>query len=98
VCLGEPRRAIEHNEQSLMIVREIGDRRGEGKALGNLGNAYAALDESRRAIELSDQQLVIAQEIGDRRGSRSTDEEARPAAGRWRPVEAPAARPRPRLP
>ena len=51
-----------------MIAREIGDRRGEGADLGNLGLAYAALGEPRRAIELYEQQLVIVCEIGDRRG------------------------------
>ena len=35
-------RAIEFHEQALAIAREIGDRRGEGSWLGNLGNAYAA--------------------------------------------------------
>ena len=54
--------------RQLVIAREIGDRRGEGNALGNLGLAYAALGETRRAIELYEQQLVIAREIGDRRG------------------------------
>jgi len=37
------RKAIEFHEQALMIGREIGDRQGEGNALGNLGLAYAAL-------------------------------------------------------
>jgi tetratricopeptide (TPR) repeat protein len=55
-------------EQYLAIAREIGDRRGEGNALGNLGNAYADLGETRRAIEFYEQQLVIVREIGDRRG------------------------------
>jgi tetratricopeptide (TPR) repeat protein len=50
------------------IAREIGDRRGEGAALGNLGNAYAALGDARKAIEFYEQQLVIVREIGDRRG------------------------------
>ena len=35
--LGETRRAIQFYEQRLTIAREIGDRRGEGAALGNLG-------------------------------------------------------------
>jgi len=52
----------------LKIAREIGDRRGEGNALGNLGNAYAALGETKRAIEFYEQRLKIAQEIGDRQG------------------------------
>lgn len=66
--LGEPRRAIEFYERRLVIAREIGDRRGEGAALGNLGLAYANLGEPRRAIEFYEQQLVITREIGDRRG------------------------------
>ena len=35
--MGEPRRAIEYYEQHLALSREIDYRRGEGKALGNLG-------------------------------------------------------------
>ena len=62
------RRAIEYHEQALAISREIGDRRGEGNDLGNLGNAYKNLGEVRRAIGYYEQALVIAREIGDRRG------------------------------
>ena len=49
------------------IFREIGDRRGEGNSLGNLGNAYAALGETRRAIEHYQQSLAIGREISDPR-------------------------------
>jgi tetratricopeptide (TPR) repeat protein len=49
------------------LHREIGDRRGEGNDLGNLGNAYAALGDARKAIEFYEQALAIAREIGDRR-------------------------------
>ncbi len=66
--LGDARKAIEYYEQQLTIAREIGDRRGEGNALGNLGNAYADLGDSRKAIEYYEQHLTIAREIGDRRG------------------------------
>ena len=48
--------------------REIGDRRGEGNALGNLGSAYFQLGDARRAIGYYEQALVISREIGDRRG------------------------------
>ena len=51
-----------------MIAREIGDRRGEGNSLGNLGLAHGDLGDARQAIEYYEQQLVIAREIGDRRG------------------------------
>ena len=53
--LGEPRKAIEFYEQALAIAREIGDRRGEGADLGNLGNAYSDLGEPRKAIEFYEQ-------------------------------------------
>jgi tetratricopeptide (TPR) repeat protein len=52
----------------LVITREIGDLRGEGNALGNLGLAYADLGETCKAIEFYEQRLAIACEIGDRRG------------------------------
>ena len=55
-----------------MIACEIGDRRGEGNALGNMGNAWAHLGEPRKAIEFYEQRLVIAREIGDRRGEGSS--------------------------
>ncbi len=52
----------------LAIAREIGDWRGQGSALGNLGIAYCSLGEVQRAIEHYEQRLAIAREIGDRRG------------------------------
>ena len=65
--LGEARKAIEYYEQALAIAREIGDRRGEGASLGNLGRAYADLGDARKAIEYYEQALAIAREIGDKR-------------------------------
>jgi tetratricopeptide (TPR) repeat protein len=47
---------------------KLGDRRGEGSALGNLGLAHAALGDARTANGYYEQRLVIAREIGDRRG------------------------------
>ena len=51
-----------------MIAREIGDRRGEENALGNLGSAYYALGQVKKAIGYSEDALMISKEIGDRRG------------------------------
>jgi len=51
-----------------VIAREIGDRRGEGNALGNLGSAYYLLRDTRRAIEYHEQALAIHRELGDRQG------------------------------
>ncbi len=60
--------ACELLRKYLAIARETGDRRGEGNALGNLGNAYAELGLTRRAIDLFGQDLAIRRELGDRRG------------------------------
>ena len=61
--LGEVHKAIEFYEKSLVIKREIGDRRGEGNALGNLGIALYGLGEKERGIELMKQALVIYEAI-----------------------------------
>ncbi|MBN9519508.1 tetratricopeptide repeat protein [bacterium] len=55
-------------EGSVEACRRLGDRRGEGAALGNLGNAHRDLGDARAAITFYEQRLVIAREIGDRRG------------------------------
>ena len=41
--LGDFRKAIEYHERHLKISKEVGDRAGEGRAYGNLGNAYNSL-------------------------------------------------------
>ena len=62
------REALELFEQSLAIRREIGDRRGEGVSLNNIGRIYDSLGEYPKALELYEQSLAIRQELGDRRG------------------------------
>ncbi len=63
--LGEMRKAIEYYEQALAISREIGDRRGEGDDLGNLGTSLSQSGRDRKAIEYYEQALAISQiEIG----------------------------------
>ena len=47
-----PRERIDWLEAQRRACVRLGDRRGEGNALGNLGNAWADLGEPRRAIEL----------------------------------------------
>jgi tetratricopeptide (TPR) repeat protein len=66
--LGDAKNAIAYHHQSLIIYREIGNRRGESIALGHLGNAYADLCDYRKAIEYYEQQLSIDREIGYQRG------------------------------
>jgi tetratricopeptide (TPR) repeat protein len=67
-ALGQVKKAIKYYEQALEIIREIGDRRGEGNILGNLGNVYSHLGQVEKAIEHYEQALEIIREIGDRRG------------------------------
>ena len=64
---GHVREAVRLLGWAVEATRTVGDRRGEGNALGNLGVAYADLGEVRRAIEYHEQALAIAREIGDRR-------------------------------
>jgi len=66
--LGRNEDAIDFLQQYLTIAREIGDRRGEGAALGNLGIAYYSLGRYEEAIDFYQQRLTIAREIGDRQG------------------------------
>jgi tetratricopeptide (TPR) repeat protein len=55
-------------EQALKVMREIGDRRGEGSILGNLGIIYYALGDVYSSIEYYEQHLNITRLIGDQRG------------------------------
>ena len=61
-------KAIEYYEQAVAIAREIGDRRGEGKALGNMGSALYSPGDIDNARDYYQQQLKIVQEIGYRNG------------------------------
>jgi Tfp pilus assembly protein PilF len=47
----------------LVIDREIGDRRGEGNALFNMGLAFYRLEERDQAIDLVKQALEIYETI-----------------------------------
>jgi CHAT domain-containing protein len=60
--------ALQSWQQALSLYREIKDRLGEGKSLGNLGIAYQALGDYAKAIEYQQQRLAIAREIKDRLG------------------------------
>ncbi len=66
--LGNYPKTIEANENCLRISREIGDRQGEGSALGNLGLVYNYSGQYERAIDFHHQNLTISREIGDRQG------------------------------
>jgi CHAT domain-containing protein/Flp pilus assembly protein TadD len=58
--------ALQSFQEALKIYREIGNRNGEAKSLGNLGMAYEGLGQYQQAIEFYWQQLMIAREIDNR--------------------------------
>ncbi|XP_068726251.1 tetratricopeptide repeat protein 28-like [Montipora capricornis] len=49
-------------------ISKVGDRAGEGKAYGNLGNTYQSLGDFKQAIKYHQQDLRIAKEVWDRVG------------------------------
>ena len=46
----------------------MGDRAGEGRAFGNLGNVYHSLGDFQKAMEYYERLLKISKEVGDRAG------------------------------
>ena len=66
------------HEQDLTIAREIGDRRGEGNALGNLGNAYT--DLASRAAP-SSLRTAPRHRPRDRRSRRRSQSQLEPGRG-----------------
>ena len=59
---------IKRHFVEVMRCGKAGDRRGEGAAYGNLGNAYYSLGQFTRAVEYYNKCLTIALEVGDRAG------------------------------
>ncbi|VDP35686.1 unnamed protein product [Schistosoma margrebowiei] len=59
------RKAVEYCKMGLELVRALGDRPAEGRALGSLANAYYLLGNFTEAIECYRERLKIAKEFGD---------------------------------
>ena len=66
--VGEKEKALDYFNQSLIIRREIDDRRGEAVTLNNIGLVYSALGENQKALEKFIQSLAIRREIRDLKG------------------------------
>lgn len=60
------RKAIERYGEALRLMRDAGDRRGEGMTLTNMGIVYNLLSEPQKALVHLDQALAVWRAIGDR--------------------------------
>ncbi|HEY0429807.1 MAG TPA: CHAT domain-containing protein [Pyrinomonadaceae bacterium] len=65
---GEMQKAVELEERSLMLAREVGNREHEGTALNNLGVDYKELGDYEKGILYLTQALDIQRETSDKRG------------------------------
>ena len=68
LSLGQYNTALGYLEQSLAIMQEIGDRKGEGTTLNNISQIYDAKGDYDTALGYLEQSLAIMQEIGDING------------------------------
>ena len=69
---GDYTAALQYDEQSLAIRREIGDKAGEGTTLNNLSQIYDARGDYATALTYLEQSLAISREIGDKAGEGAT--------------------------
>ena len=66
--LGRYEQAARHQQEAVAIFRDIGDRFGEARALGNLGLARQRQGRYQEAADYHQQALDLFREIGDRHG------------------------------
>jgi class 3 adenylate cyclase/predicted ATPase len=58
--------SLEMDRQDLLINRELGNRRNESIALGNLGNGWLRLGEHTRSHQYLNESLRLSRSVGDR--------------------------------
>jgi tetratricopeptide (TPR) repeat protein len=56
----------------LKIAKSLGDRASQGRAFGNLGNAYIALKQFDHAVKYHKQEVAISSEVNDRHSEGAT--------------------------
>ncbi|HXG67328.1 MAG TPA: tetratricopeptide repeat protein, partial [Blastocatellia bacterium] len=62
------KKAFEKFHEALLLYRALGDKKGEGAALDNMGWTTHLLGDTRKAIEFYDQSLPLRRDTGDRDG------------------------------
>ncbi|MDB9437981.1 tetratricopeptide repeat protein, partial [Dolichospermum lemmermannii CS-548] len=66
------RQAIKKWEEAILLLRAVGNRRGEATTLNNIGLVYDALGEKQKALDFYNQALPILRAVGDRGGEAVT--------------------------
>ncbi len=59
-------RALEYQQQSLVIRKAIGDKDGEGNNLHNIASVYDSLEKYPKSLEYYQQSLAISRAIGNK--------------------------------
>ena len=66
------RQAIKKWEEAILLLRAVGNRRGEAATLNNIGGVYSDLGEKQKALDYYNQALPIFRTVGDRGGEATT--------------------------
>ncbi|MBD2743063.1 tetratricopeptide repeat protein [Coleofasciculus sp. FACHB-1120] len=66
--LGDYRQASEYYQQSLALAKQNNNKRGEAKAIGNLGLVYDSMGDYNKAINYFQQDLALSRELKNKRG------------------------------
>ncbi len=62
------REALEHYENSLVVMKKIDDRFGIAAVLGNIGIVYWGMGELDKSLKYYEESLEIREDIGDKQG------------------------------
>uniref|UniRef100_H9GV05 Tetratricopeptide repeat domain 24 n=1 Tax=Anolis carolinensis TaxID=28377 RepID=H9GV05_ANOCA len=65
-------KALQFHSHDLTLARALGDRIGEAKASGNLGNTLKTLGQFEEAVACCQRHLDISQEQGDKVGNNTS--------------------------
>ena len=64
--LGDYSMAMQYHKHDLTLARSIGDKLGEAKSSGNLGNTFKVMEKFDEALICCKRHLEISREIGDK--------------------------------